>query len=461
MTEWSEEFARQAEPFRRELLAHCYRMVGSADDAADLVQETYLRAWRSFGTFEGRSSLRTWLHRIATNACLSALGQGGRRALPSGLGGPADDPDAPPALAAPEVTWLGSVPDAWVMVDPATLSAARDSVRLALVAALQYLPARQRAVLLLREVLGFSAGEVAAMLEISTVAVKSALQRARARLDEISPSPDDVVEPTDPHARDLLRQYIAGFGHADLAALEKALRADAAIELVGTRTWFSGKVRCLRYLAHVLGAPGDWLMTPTRANGRPAAATYYRAADGTHQALGIAVLDVTPTGIARITVFPGGPGLVADFGLPATRTAVPADEEFRTYNEGVISEFRAHHGVVSQPPFPILLLTTTGARTGRRTTVPLGFAVDDRGRVFVVGSKAGAPRHPAWFHNLRADPAVTVELGAGTYSAQAVVTTGEERDRLYRTVSDGTSAYERNTDRVFPVIVLDGVPAPA
>lgn len=315
MTDWSEDFARQAEPFRRELLAHCYRMVGSADDAADLVQETYLRAWRSYGTFEGRSSVRTWLHRIATNACLSALAHGGRRVLPSGLGGPADDPDAAPSLVSPEIAWLGPVPDALTALDPATLSAERDSVRLALVAALQYLPARQRAVLLLREVLGFSAAEVAAMLEVSTAAVKSTLQRARARLDEISPSPGDVVEPAEPHARDLLRQYIAGFENADLAVLEKALRADAAIELVGTRTWFSGKVKCLRYLAHVLGSPGDWRMTPTRANGGPAAATYYR-----HQALGVAVLDATPTGIARVTVFPGGPGLVARFGLPATRT---------------------------------------------------------------------------------------------------------------------------------------------
>jgi deazaflavin-dependent oxidoreductase (nitroreductase family) len=140
---------------------------------------------------------------------------------------------------------------------------------------------------------------------------------------------------------------------------------------------------------------------------------------------------------------------------------VPADEEFRTYNKGVIGEFRAQHGKVGEPPFPILLLTTTGARTGRRTTVPLGFAVDDEGRVFVVGSKAGAPRHPAWFHNLRANPAVTVELGDANYQARAVVTTGEERDRLYRRVSDGTSAYEQNTDRIFPVIVLEGVPAPA
>jgi len=141
--------------------------------------------------------------------------------------------------------------------------------------------------------------------------------------------------------------------------------------------------------------------------------------------------------------------------------AVPSDEEFLAYNQGVISEFRANHGVVSQPPFPILLLTTTGARTGRPATVPLGFAVDDIGRVFVMASKAGAPRHPAWFHNLRANPAVTVELGDRSYQARAVVTEGEERDRLYAMVSGGASEYEKNTDRVFPVIVLAGVPAPA
>lgn len=141
--------------------------------------------------------------------------------------------------------------------------------------------------------------------------------------------------------------------------------------------------------------------------------------------------------------------------------AVPSDEEFLAYNQGVISEFRANQGVVSEPPFPILLLTTTGARTGRSATVPLGFAVDDNGRVFVMASKAGAPKHPAWFHNLKANPSVTVELGGRSFQAQAVVTEGEERDRLYGMISDGASEYEKNTDRVFPVIVLEGVPAPA
>ena len=152
---------------------------------------------------------------------------------------------------------------------------------------------------------------------------------------------------------------------------------------------------------------------------------------------------------------------LAGGGGPHCVTTVPTDQEFRIYNQGVISEFRANSGTVSQPPFPILLLTTTGARTGRKATVPLGFAVDDTGRVFVVGSKAGAPKHPSWFHNLRANPNVTVELGRHTYEARAVVTTGAERDRLYRRVSDGTSAYEQNTARVFPVVVLEGVPAPS
>jgi RNA polymerase sigma-70 factor (ECF subfamily) len=317
MTDRSEEFEQRTGPFRRELLAHCYRMLGSLDEAEDLVQETYLRAWRSYDTFEGRSSPRTWLHRIATNACLSALEQRTRRALPSGLGGPAEDPDGMPAPAEPGVAWLEPVPDTLVTFetqDPATILTARAGLRLALVTALQALPARQRAVLLLREVLGFSAGEVATMLGTSTAAVKSALQRARARLDAGAPCP--VTEPTEPHARELLSQYIAGFENADLTALEKALRTDAAIELVGTRTWFSGKVTCLRYLAHVIGSPGDWLMTPTGANGQPAVAAYYRTEDGTHQALGVAVLTATPTGIARVTVFPDGPRLVARFGLP-------------------------------------------------------------------------------------------------------------------------------------------------
>ncbi len=320
MTDRSAEFAERAEPFRRELLAHCYRMLGSADEAEDLVQETYLRAWRGYGDFEGRASVRVWLYRIATNACLTALEQRGRRALPSGLGAPADDPDAPPGSAEPGVPWLEPIPDARVLpdtADPAAIVTAREGLRLALIASLQYLPPRQRAVLLLREVLGFPAAEVAVMLATSTAAVKSSLQRARARLEAAAPAPDDVIEPADPRARALLEEYMAGFEHADTAALERALRADAALEMVGTRTWFSGRVRCLRYLAHVVGSPGDWRMAPTLANGQPAVAAWYRDTGGRSQALGIAVLTVTAAGISRITVFAGGPAQVARFGFPA------------------------------------------------------------------------------------------------------------------------------------------------
>ncbi len=311
MTERSDEFVRSTEPCRRELLAHCYRMLGSPDEAEDVVQESYLRAWRSFDAFEGRSSVRSWLYRIATNACLTALEQRGRRALPSGLGGPANDPDAPLNPAEPGVGWLEPIPDALVTPeseDPGAIVAGREWLRLALIASLQYLPARQRAVLLLREVLGFPAAEVASMLGTSTAAVKSTLQRARARLDEVSPAPERMIEPTEPRARELLSQYIAGFENADTTALEKALRTDAAIEMVGTRTWFSGRVTCLRYLAHVIGSPGDWRMVPTLANGQPAAVAHYR-----DSAFGLGVLTVTPAGIARITVFGGGPELVAKF----------------------------------------------------------------------------------------------------------------------------------------------------
>jgi RNA polymerase sigma-70 factor (ECF subfamily) len=321
------EFARRTEPFRRELLAHCYRMLGSVDEAEDLVQETYLRAWRAHGTFEGRSSLRVWLYRIATNACLTALEQRGRRALPSGLAGPADDPDAPPDPAEAGVEWLQPIPDTLVTPeseDPARIVASRESVRLALIASLQYLPARQRAVLILREVLGFPASEVAAMLDTTTAAVKSTLQRARARLEGVVQAREQVSEPTDPHARELLDQYIAGFENADTAALERALRADAAIELVGTRTWFSGRVTCLRFLANVIGSPGDWRMIPTVANGQPAAAAYYRDAAGIHRAFGLGVLTVTGAGIARIVVFDGGPDLVARFGLPPVHPGTEA-----------------------------------------------------------------------------------------------------------------------------------------
>ncbi len=314
----SRDFGPRTEPFRRELLAHCYRMLGSLHDAEDVVQETYLRAWRAYDGFEERASVRTWLHRIATNACLTALQRRGRRVLPSGLAGPSDDPYAPPVPAGADVSWVQPIPDALVAPDPAAAVTAREDLRLALIAGLQHLPARQRAVLLLRDVLAFRAAEVAAMLDISTAAVKSALQRARARMEEAAPTPDGITEPDEPQARALLDRYIAAFENADAAALEEVLCEDAALEMVGSRTWFSGLRTCLPYITSppVLGAPGDWRMLPTSANGQPAAASYRRNAAGRHEAFGIAVLTLRTEGIRRIVVF-GDPGLVPAFGFPA------------------------------------------------------------------------------------------------------------------------------------------------
>src|SRR5215831_13471256 len=309
------EFTRSTEPFRRELLAHCYRMLGSVDEAEDLVQETYLRAWRSFGTFEGRSSLRTWLYQIANNACLTALQQRARRPLPSGLGAPDEDVSVPPVVAKSEVRWLQPIPDALVRQerDPAAVAVSRESLRLALIASFQYLPPRQRAVLLLRDVLAFPAAD---MLGMTTTAVKSALQRAGGRLEELAPAADQVAEPPEPEARALLDQYIHAFETADAAALKQLLRRDATLELPPSAAWFTGG-RAIAEAVKGLGSPGDWRMLAVAANGQPAAAAYHRQPDGSYRAYGIVVLTTTATGIARLVVF-ADPGLFSWFGLPQT-----------------------------------------------------------------------------------------------------------------------------------------------
>jgi RNA polymerase sigma-70 factor (ECF subfamily) len=314
------EFTRATEPYRRELLAHCYRMLGSVDDAEDLVQETYLRAWRSYDSFEGRSSLRTWLYQIASNACLTALERRARRPLPSGLGSPAAEAGAPPAdNAGPDVQWLQPIPDALVWPeqgDPAAIAVSRESLRLALIASFQYLPPRQRAVLLLREVLAFPAAEVAEMLGTTTPAVKSALQRARARIEEVTPAADRLAEPPEPEARAMLDQYIRAFETADAAALKHLVRRDATLELPPSAAWFTGS-EAIAEAVRGLGSPGDWRMLPVAANGQPGAAAYHREPDGSYRAYGIVVLTATRTGIARLVVF-GDPGLFRWFGLPSS-----------------------------------------------------------------------------------------------------------------------------------------------
>ncbi|MGW7241510.1 RNA polymerase subunit sigma-70 [Streptomyces sp. NPDC054804] len=301
------DFAADTEAYRRELLAHCYRMLGSVDDAEDMVQETYLRAWRSYESFQGRSSVRSWLYQIATNTCLSALSHRSRRFLPSGLGAPAEDPVIPPKAA--EANWVQPIPDS--MLDPAVITAARDSLRIALIATLQKLPGRQRAVFVLRDVLAWPASDVAQVMGTSTAAVKSTLQRARARLAQEPPDVEQTAEPG--KLSTVLAHYIEAIEEADGAALEKLLRTDARVEATPWRTWFSGRATCVPYLVkQVMGSPGTWRMLPTSANGQPAAVGYLNG-----QAYGILVLTVTSTGIARINAF-GDPGLVKRFGFPAS-----------------------------------------------------------------------------------------------------------------------------------------------
>ena len=323
---WNEDFEAAAAPYRRELFAHCYRMTGSVGDAEDLVQETYLRAWQAFGRFERRSSMRTWMYRIATNASLSALSRNRRRPLPSGLGAPSDDPAAPVRPPPGGVTWLEPVPDRLVideLSDPADIVAARHSVRLALVAAFQLLPPRQRAALILCDTLDLPASEAAEVLEISVAAVKSLLQRARARIASAALSDADLAEPTDEGARRVLDRYMAAFERSDSAAIKRLLADEAVLEMTGTSTWFSGKATCTPFItAQAIGRPGDWMMLPLLANGQLAAAAYHRGDDAGYHAFAIVVLATTRTQLRRITLF-GDPALFEWFSLPSE--IVPSD----------------------------------------------------------------------------------------------------------------------------------------
>ncbi len=274
-------FEAETGGLRRGLAAHCYRMLGSWDEAEDAVQETYLRAWRSWEQFQHRSSVRTWLYRIATNVTLTALEGRGRRALPSNV----EDDEL----------WIQPYADD------------RDDLRLALIAGLQTLTPGQRAVLLLRDVLAFPAAEVGQMLGLTPAAVKSALQRARARLGDAAHRPDDVAEPTSPAARRQLDAYMTAFRTADITGLTAMLRRDARLELVPGREWFDGVENCLPVFAGAVGEPGDWRMEPVVVNGQPAAVVHLKG-----EPMGVAVLDCRLDGIAAVTVF-FDPGLVARF----------------------------------------------------------------------------------------------------------------------------------------------------
>jgi RNA polymerase sigma-70 factor, ECF subfamily len=320
----AERFEAATAGYRRELLAHCYRMTGSVQEAEDIVQDTYVRAWQAFGRFEGRSSVRTWLYRIATNACLTALQRRSRRPLPSGLGPPSADPLAPARPEPPGVRWLEPVADHLVIDergDPADVVTARESVRLALVAALQVLPPRQRAALILCDVLSLTPAGAAGVLGVSVPALKSLLQRARARMATVPLRDEDLAEPSDPGARRVLDRYLAAFVRSDLAALERLLADDVAIEMTGTTTWFAGKTTCVPYLrAYAIGTPGDWQLAPLQVNGQLGAASYHRGDDGRYHPFAIIVLATTATHLTRITLFTD-PALFSRFGLPEVLAA--------------------------------------------------------------------------------------------------------------------------------------------
>ncbi|MBA0052428.1 sigma-70 family RNA polymerase sigma factor [Streptomyces sp. AJS327] len=311
------DLLERAHPYRRELLAHCYRMLGSVHDAEDLVQDTYLRAWRASERFEGRSSLRTWLYRIATNACLTAIEQRGRRPLPSGIGAPGDPERT--VVEAPEVPWLEPMPDALLgeaPSDPATVAVTRSRTRLALVAALQYLPPRQRAVLLLRDVLRWRAAEVAELLDTSVAGVNSALQRARAQLASVSPTEEALAEPTDPAARELLDRYAEAFEKADVPAIVRLFTRDAVWEMPPFPEWYRGGEAIGRLIAAQCPiGPGEGRMISTAANGQPAFGLYWRGEDGHFHPFNLHVLEIRGGLVTRASAF-FDTSLFAVFGLP-------------------------------------------------------------------------------------------------------------------------------------------------
>jgi len=308
-------FDRRLEPFRTELLAYCYRMLGSAHDAEDLVQDTYLRAWRARDRYDDtRSSLRTWLYRIATNVCLTALEARGRRPLPSGLVA-ASDPLGP--LVRGENPWLQPMPDSLVAVgDPAGTAIDRSSLRLAFAAALQHLSARQRGALILRDVLGFSASEAAEILGTTTVSVNSSLQRARTRVKEAGVGQERLSEPSAAEQRAWVDRYMKAFEQADVEGLKRLLTEDVLMEMPPMLNWFTGRGNYGLFMEWVFGAAGtDWrLRTVTANGGQPGFAAYQRVGDG-YRLHTLQVFTVTAEGISRNSVFQDSE-VFAAFGLP-------------------------------------------------------------------------------------------------------------------------------------------------
>ncbi|WP_031068686.1 sigma-70 family RNA polymerase sigma factor [Streptomyces sp. NRRL S-118] len=295
----------ELERYRTELTGYCYRMLGSAFEAEDAVQDTMVRAWRGIEKFEGRASLRSWLYRIATNVCLDALNAGNRRARPMDL--TAATPVAQAQLnARPEVTWLEPVPDGRVLpstADPAETAVSRETVRLAFVAALQHLPPKQRVVLLLREVLAWKASEVAELLDTSVASVNSALQRARATLAESAPADTDVADPLDEEQRKLLERYVAAFEGYDMAALTALLHEDATLSMPPYDLWLRGHDDITGWMLGVGEVCRGSRLLPVVANGTPAFAHYHPDPEGGFSPWALMVIEITGGKVAGITSF--------------------------------------------------------------------------------------------------------------------------------------------------------------
>jgi RNA polymerase sigma-70 factor (ECF subfamily) len=310
------ELELQLEEHRRELTAHCYRMLGSAFEAEDAVQETMIRAWRGLDRFEGRAALRSWLYRIATNVCLDMLDGKERRARPMDLSAP-QTADSPLGAALPEATWILPIPDSRVLPtggDPAELAVSRESVRLAFVAALQHLPPKQRAVLILREVMSWKASEVAELLDTSVASVNSALQRARATLEATDVA---AAEPIGEEQRALLARYVDAFERYDMDALTSLLHEDATWSMPPYELWLQTHDDIRRWcLGPGIGCRGSRLV-PTWANGSPAFGQYKPSPAGGREAWSLQVLELAGGRISGICFFLDTASLFPLFGLPA------------------------------------------------------------------------------------------------------------------------------------------------
>ena len=315
----ADELEGRLEQHRVELTAYCYRMLGSPFEAEDAVQETFIRAWRGFERFEGRAALRSWLYRIATNVCLDMLNGRERRARPMDLG-PAREPVEANLNTLPEATWIQPAPDGLVAPegDPAEVAVARETIRLAFVAALQHLPPRQRAVLILCEVLRWQATEVAELLETTVASVNSALQRARATLAEADVSATDPSPPLDEADRALLARYVKAFERYDIEALTSLIQEDATQSMPPYDLWLRGRADILEWwFGPGIGCRGSRVVPTVAANGSPAFGQYKPDPKGGYEPWALQVLELSEGRIVEFTFFLDTETLFPLFGLPA------------------------------------------------------------------------------------------------------------------------------------------------